>query len=167
MSLGCLVGDLRLECPVGSPILTTILNRLRGLVVTAYVPRAKDPGSNTERFKGTTSQVAGRPSVLDRTVTVLDQTVIVLDRTVTILDRTVIVLDQTVIVLDQTVIVLDQTVIVLDRTVIVLDRTVKTIYGVLSFPPAWRWVRPRVRPSLVTWHYEPHQHTGPPNSLLS
>ena len=52
---------------------------------------------------------------------------------------------------------------VLDQTVIVLDRTVKTIYGVLSFPSAWRWVRP----SLVTSHYETHQCTGPPNSLLS
>ena len=59
--------------------------------------------------------------------------------------------------------VLNQTVIVLDRTVIVLDRTIITIYGVLSFPSAWRWVRP----SLVTSRYKTHQRTGPPNSLLS
>ena len=52
---------------------------------------------------------------------------------------------------------------ILDRTVIVLDRTVTTIYGVLSFPSAWRWVRP----SLVTLHYETHQRTGPLISLLS
>ena len=95
--------------------------------------------------KGTTSQVAGSPAVLD-------QTVIVLDRTVIVLDQTVIVLDQTVIVLDQTVIVLDRTVIVLDRTVIVLDPTVITIYDVLSFLSARRWVRP----SLVTLLYETH-----------
>ena len=86
-------------------------------------------------LKGATSLVAGSPAVLD----------------------------QTVIVLDQTVIVLDRAVIVFDRTVIVLDRTVITICGVLSFPSAWRWVRP----SLVTSHYETHQGTAPPNSLLS
>ena len=66
-------------------------------------------------------------------------------------------------VLDQTVIVLGRTVIVLHRHVIVLDRTVIKMYGVLSFPSARRWVRP----SLVTSHYETHQHTSPPNSLLS
>ena len=43
--------------------------------------------------------------------------------------------------------------VVLDRTVIVLDRTAIRINGVLSFPLAWRWVRP----SLVTSHYETHQ----------
>ena len=122
------------------------------------------PGARSCAFKGAASQVAGSPAVLDPAVIVLDQTVIVLDPTVIVLDQTVIVLDQTVIVLDPTVIVLDQTVIVLDQTVIVLDQTVITIYGVLSFPSAWWWVRP----SLVTSHYETHQRTGPsPNSLLS
>ena len=52
---------------------------------------------------------------------------------------------------------------ILDQTVIVLDRTVITICGVLSFPSAWRWVRP----SLVTSLCETHQRTGPPNSHLS
>ena len=69
-------------------------------------------------LKGATSQVAGSPAVLDRTVIILDRTVIVLDRTVIVLGRTVIVLDWTVIVLE--------------RTVIVLDRTVTAIYGILS-----------------------------------
>ena len=86
-------------------------------------------------LKGATSQVAGRPAVLDRTV-------IVLDRTVIVLDPTAIVLDPTVIVLDPTVIVLDPTVIVLDPTVIVRDSTVMTIYGDHSFPLTWWWVRP-------------------------
>ena len=40
-------------------------------------------------LKGATSQVAGSPAVLDRTVIVLDRTVIVLDRIVIVLDRTV------------------------------------------------------------------------------
>ena len=48
-------------------------------------------------LKGATSQVAGSPAVLDRTVIVLDQTVIVLDQTVIVLDQTVIVLDRTAI----------------------------------------------------------------------
>ena len=69
-------------------------------------------------LKGATSQVAGSPAVLDRTVIVLDGTVIVLDGTVIVLDRTVIVLDGTVIVLD--------------RTIIVLDRSVIAIYGIFS-----------------------------------
>ena len=55
-------------------------------------------------LKGATSQVAGSPAVLDRTVIVLDRTVIVLDRTIIVLDRTVIVLDRTIIVLDLSVI---------------------------------------------------------------
>ena len=82
--------------------------------------------------KGATSQVAGSPAVLDRTVIVLDRTVIVHDRTVIVLDRTVIVLDRTVIVHDRTVIVLDRTIIVLDQIVIVLDRSVIAIYGIFS-----------------------------------
>ena len=68
--------------------------------------------------KGATSQIAGSPAVLDRTVIVLDRTVIVIDRTIIVLDRTVIVLDRTIIVLD--------------RIVIVLDRSVIAIYGILS-----------------------------------
>ena len=83
-------------------------------------------------LKGATSQVAGSPAVLDRTVIVLDRTIIVLDRTVIVLDRTIIVLDRTVIVLDRTVNVLDRTIIVLDRFVIVLDRSVIAIYGIFS-----------------------------------
>ena len=63
-------------------------------------------------LKGATSQVAGSPAVLHRTVIVLHRTVIVLDRTVIVHDRTVIVHD---------------------RTVIVLDRTVITIFGIFSF----------------------------------
>ena len=41
------------------------------------------------RVKGATSQVAGSPAVLDRTVIVLDRTIIVLDRIVIVLDRAV------------------------------------------------------------------------------
>ena len=48
-------------------------------------------------LKGATSEVAGGPAVLDRTVIVLDRTVIVLDRTVIVLNRIVIVLDRSVI----------------------------------------------------------------------
>ena len=48
-------------------------------------------------LKGATSQVAGIPAVLDRTVIVLDRTIIVLDRTIIVLDRIVIVLDRSVI----------------------------------------------------------------------
>ena len=40
-------------------------------------------------LKGATSQVAGSPAVLDRTVIVLNRTIIVLDRIVIVLDRTV------------------------------------------------------------------------------
>ena len=41
-------------------------------------------------LKGATSQVAGSPGVLNRTVIVLGRTVIVLDRTIIVLDRSVI-----------------------------------------------------------------------------
>ena len=117
-------------------------------VMTDYVneilPRSDlFPGARCCAFKGATSQVSGSPAVLDQTV---------------------IILDQTDIVLDQTVIILDRTDIVLDRTVIVLLRTVITICGVLSFPSAWRWVRP----SLVNSHYQTHQRTALPSlSCLS